>query len=163
MPEVERDLVVGEVLVVTVEAGKFRLATKTLASPYTKTYPPPNQSSGGDASRVFVAYLDGREAGVLQVSAHWTGFAQVDDLAVNHFARHKGAATALLSAAKTWATAQRLIGLRVETQNTNVPACRLYQACGFRLAGVDFMLYVGAADVAHEVALFWYWQPHTAV
>lgn len=42
--------------------------------------------------------------------------------------------------------------LWLETQNTNVPSVRAYQAMGFDLVGLDRTLYDG--DVAHETALY---------
>lgn len=158
MPEIDRDFVVSEALAVTMQGGSFGFTVTPLASPYTKSYQAAPSSAPGNSPTVFAAYLSGQPAGVLQLSVHWTGFALVEELAINHFARRQGAASALLSAAKAWAVAHGLLGLRVETQNTNVPACKLYQACGFLLAGVDAMLYKGATHAAHEVALFWYWQ-----
>lgn len=163
LPEVDRDLTVSEVLVISVDAGEFSHTTAALATPYTKVYPSIGRSIAAHGATRFVARLGDRVAGVMQLSAHWTGFAQVDDIGINHFARQRGIATALLSVAKARAVAQRLIGLRVETQNTNVPACKLYHAAGFRLAGADAMLYRGTAAVAHEIALFWYWLPHASL
>lgn len=42
--------------------------------------------------------------------------------------------------------------LWLETQNTNTPAVRAYQAMGFDLVGLDRTLYDG--DTAHETALY---------
>ncbi|MFO1396516.1 MAG: GNAT family N-acetyltransferase [Burkholderiales bacterium] len=160
LPEVDRDLTVGEVLVVSAHAGEFNFTTTTLATPYTKVYPSIGRPISATEPARFVARLGDRIAGAMQLSAHWTGFAQVDDIAVNRSARRKGVAANLLSVAKAWAIAQRLVGVRVETQNTNVPACKLYHASGFSLAGADAMLYRGTAAIADEIALFWYWLPH---
>jgi len=48
-------------------------------------------------------------------------------------------------------------GVRLETQSTNVPACRLYQRHGFVLGGADRLVYRADPALAHEVALYWYW------
>ncbi len=49
-----------------------------------------------------------------------------------------------------------LMGVMLETQDNNVGACRLYQACGFEIGGFDRKLYGGIAAVRGEVAIFWY-------
>ena len=66
-------------------------------------------------------------------------------------------ATALLDFAKAWARQSGLAGVRLETQSTNVPACRLYQRHGFVLGGADRLVYRADPALAHEVALYWYW------
>lgn len=49
-----------------------------------------------------------------------------------------------------------LPGVMLETQDNNVGACRLYEACGFEIGGFDRKLYRGIADVGEEVAVYWY-------
>jgi streptothricin acetyltransferase len=44
----------------------------------------------------------------------------------------------------------------LETQNNNVGACKLYEACGFTLGGFDRYLYRGEMPDTREIALFWY-------
>lgn len=48
-------------------------------------------------------------------------------------------------------------GLALETQDNNLQACRFYQRMGFRLGGVNTMLYKNfRKPVRDETALFWY-------
>ncbi len=48
-------------------------------------------------------------------------------------------------------------GLALETQDNNLQACRFYQRMGFRLGGVNTMLYKNfRKSVRDETALFWY-------
>ena len=48
-------------------------------------------------------------------------------------------------------------GLALETQDNNLQACRFYQRIGFRLGGVNTMLYKNfRKPVRDETALFWY-------
>jgi len=49
-----------------------------------------------------------------------------------------------------------LAWIRAETQNNNLPACKLYESCGFHLGGFDRDLYRGLDGGTSEVALFWY-------
>ena len=44
----------------------------------------------------------------------------------------------------------------LETQDNNVPACRLYERCGFQLRGFDTHLYKGHDPATGEIALYWY-------
>jgi streptothricin acetyltransferase len=44
----------------------------------------------------------------------------------------------------------------LETQNINVPACRLYASCRFVLCGFDACLYHGVMPGTREIALYWY-------
>ena len=47
-------------------------------------------------------------------------------------------------------------GLKLETQNVNVPACLFYRNYGFTLGGYDRYLYNALAE-KDEIALFWYY------
>lgn len=47
--------------------------------------------------------------------------------------------------------------MMLETQDTNLAACRFYHQCGFVLGGVDTMLYDNCPN-NNEKALFWYIQ-----
>ena len=46
--------------------------------------------------------------------------------------------------------------LKIETQNNNVAACRLYESCGFQLGGFDRYLYQATMPGTGEIALYWY-------
>ena len=67
-----------------------------------------------------------------------------------------GVGRALMDRAIAWAVERGLPGVRAETQSNNVPACKLYESCGFRLGGFDRDLYRGLDEGTTEVALFWY-------
>jgi streptothricin acetyltransferase len=105
---------------------------------------------------LFRAYLDGSVAGRVALSEGWNRYAWVEDLAVDARRRKAGVGRALMGRAVAWATERDLAGVRAETQNNNVPACRFYEACGFRLGGFDRDLYRGLDGGTTEVALFWY-------
>lgn len=63
--------------------------------------------------------------------------------------------TKVIDAAVQWAKDGGMFGLMLETQDTNLTACRFYQRCGFILGGVDTMLYQNFPN-SDEKALFWY-------
>jgi GNAT superfamily N-acetyltransferase len=56
------------------------------------------------------------------------------DVRVDPAHRRQGVATALFAAAERWAVARGCTTLRVETQDVNLAACRLYTGCGCTLA-----------------------------
>lgn len=70
--------------------------------------------------------------------------------------RRTGAAQKLMAAAHVWARSVNAPGLRLETQNVNVPACLFYRRYGFTTGGYDRYLY-NALPEKDEVALFWYY------
>jgi ribosomal protein S18 acetylase RimI-like enzyme len=74
------------------------------------------------------------------------------DLRVAPEARQRGIGSALFCAVEAWARTKNCRELKIETQNTNVPACRFYekQGCRLRCAYVD--AYPG---LPHEVQLIW--------
>jgi streptothricin acetyltransferase len=61
-----------------------------------------------------------------------------------------------MAQAEAWARDRSQAGIRLETQDTNVAACRLYERCGFVLGGFDRHLYAALPGSAGETALFWY-------
>ncbi|MBL8141046.1 MAG: GNAT family N-acetyltransferase, partial [Acidobacteria bacterium] len=58
-------------------------------------------------------------------------------LAVDAAARGRGHGQALVDAARRWAHHAHKPTLRVVTQAANLPACRLYERCGFRVATIE--------------------------
>ncbi|NLX43836.1 MAG: GNAT family N-acetyltransferase [Chloroflexi bacterium] len=108
------------------------------------------------SSAGWLALAAGEPVGQLLVRSHWNGLAWVADLAVEPAWRRQGVARALFACAVQWAQEQGLAGLAVETQNTNVAACRFYQSMGMELQGFDKALYRGLDSTSAETALFYY-------
>lgn len=81
-----------------------------------------------------------------------TDLAVLWDLRVDHNARRLGAGAALFRASEAWARERGCSALEVETQQINVPACRLYARMGCSLAAVDRYAY---AELPREVQLIW--------
>jgi streptothricin acetyltransferase len=105
---------------------------------------------------IFLAYAGGQLAGQIIVRKNWNRYAYIEDLVVDAGFRREGVGRALLQHAVTWARAQQLAGVMLETQNNNVAACRLYESGGFQLAGFDRCLYQGLHPGTDEIALYWY-------
>jgi len=105
---------------------------------------------------VFLAYLDGSVAGRVLLSEGWNRSAWIEDLAVDVRCRRAGVGRALMDRAVAWAIERGRSGIRLETQNNNVPACKFYEAYRFHLGGFDRDLYRGLDEETTEIALFWY-------
>jgi ribosomal protein S18 acetylase RimI-like enzyme len=105
---------------------------------------------------VFLAYVDKQIAGQIILRENWNNFAYIEDIAVDTNFRRQGIGAELISWAQGWARERELAGIMLETQNNNLPACKLYERCGFRLAGFDQFLYKGIDKDTDEIALYWY-------
>ena len=104
---------------------------------------------------IFFADVDGQPVGQIKMVPWWNKFAYVEELAVETDFRGKGIGRALMTRAIEWARHQNFPGITLETQDNNVPACKLYEKCGFVLSGFDLYAYRNF-DQAHEIALYWY-------
>ncbi len=88
-----------------------------------------------------VEKLEGRK----DIAALW-------DLRVLPHYRRNGIGGRLVEAAVTWASRHRCKIFKIETQNINVPACRLYARHGFVLGAVNRNAY---RELPDEVELIW--------
>jgi len=74
------------------------------------------------------------------------------DLRVEPKHRRQGLGGRLVEAAIAWAQKHRCCMLKIETQNINVPACRLYAKHGFMLGAVNRYSY---RELPDESELIW--------
>lgn len=129
-------------------------------TPYVKRYGPEVYDAqayvGKPDHAAWLAYVDGRIAGQILMHKHWNRFAIIRDIAVDPPCRRQGVGRRLIEQAVGWARVRGLPGVMLETQHINVPACRLYESCGFVLGGFDAYLYRGVMPGTREIALFWY-------
>lgn len=154
---IDGSFTIDEKLVLSAEDDQPRFAAVPLP-PRIKRYDPTDYAAyvGRRGKAAFLAYAGGRPAGLVALSQSWNGFATVDEIIVDAAARKAGIGPALIGAAIGWAKARRLPGIMLETQNTNVAACRFYQRCGFALGGWDRFLYQAIDPGTDEIALYWY-------
>ncbi len=105
---------------------------------------------------IFFAEVDGKSAGQIKMVPWWNTFAYLEELTVDTAFRGKGVGRALLTRAIEWAKQQHFPGVTLETQDNNVPACILYEKCGFVLSGFDLYAYRNFPESRDEIALYWY-------
>jgi streptothricin acetyltransferase len=105
---------------------------------------------------IFFADVDGKPIGQIKMVPWWNKFTYIEELTVDTEFRGKGVGRALLTRAIDWAKQQHFPGVTLETQDNNVPACILYEKCGFVLSGFDLYAYRNFPEARDEIALYWY-------
>ena len=146
-------------LVFRMENGKITYTVSEVAPPYLKTYGPRRtdfaEYADADDRMIFLAYADNTIAGEVRISDAWNKFALIDDFVVAPKYRRLGVGSTLIRHCVEWAKEKSFPGVTLETQDINVPACKLYERCGFELRGFDTHLYKGVHPGTDEIALYW--------
>lgn len=128
-------------------------------SPYYKEYPNDEIDYSDYIDNkdkvVFLSYMNGECVGQIRLRINWNEYCFVEDIAVSTSYRGRGIGTLLMQKAVEWAKSNRMHGLMLETQDNNLSACRFYRKCGFKIGGVDAMLYANFNN-SSEKAMFWY-------
>ena len=110
---------------------------------------------GNPQKTVFFYYDNSDCVGQIRLRKNWNKYAYIEDIAVAKSHRKDGIGAKLITKAIEWAKSNDLCGLMLETQDTNLFACRFYSKLGFQIGAVDTMLYANC-DNAGEKAVFWY-------
>jgi ribosomal protein S18 acetylase RimI-like enzyme len=148
----------------------IQLVEERLETPYVKDYdaykeeglvrwPKQFDVSGWG---LFLAFEGSRHVGgaVVAPGSHLPDsprdLATLFDIRIHPDFRRRGMGSGLLRSAADWAKGHGCALLKIETQNTNVPACRFYAAQGCRLGAIDQHVYAACPSCAHEVRLLWY-------
>ncbi len=141
------------------DGENWAISEQIFGTPSEKTYPgdtyDPDAYLENPDQAAFLAICSGRCVGSIRTRRSWNEMAFVEDLAVDRAYRGQGLGTSLMDAAAAWAKESGLFGIYLETQDLNLLACRFYLKYGFRLGGIDRMLYA-AGPSAEETALFFY-------
>jgi len=111
---------------------------------------------------IFMAFEEGRHVGgTIVAPGAYIGdldkeFAQLFDIRVHPEVRRRGIGTRLLQHTADWVRHLKCKYLKIETQNTNVPACRFYARQGCELGNIDRYAYTAYPESVHEIRLVWY-------
>jgi GNAT superfamily N-acetyltransferase len=147
--------------------GGITLRERIVDQPYVKDYDagegPTRWLTQFDTSHwgFLAAYIDGERIGGAVIAFNSpsvdllerrTDLAALWDLRVKPRIRRSGVGGALFSAAEEWARERECAELLIETQNTNVPACRFYLDMGCSLRSIDRLAYL---DIPEETRLLW--------
>ena len=155
----ERNSIVHSQLVLHVEDNKITYSIVPV-EPYEKILlvDPENYATFIDNPEkvIFFADTDGKPVGQIKMVPWWNKFTYIEELTVDTPFRGKGVGRALLTRAIEWAKEQHFPGVTLETQDNNVPACMLYEKCGFVLSGFDLYAYRNFPESKAEIALYWY-------
>jgi streptothricin acetyltransferase len=153
-----RKSVVNSRLVLGIENEKLVYTIAQVAEPYEREVPAQDTEYGFDEAgpTIFFAEVDGKLAGRIRMLKWWNQFGYIEDLVVNPEYRGLGLGRKLLKRGIQWARENDYPGVMLETQDDNVPACTLYQSCGFVLSGLDHNVYKAINPNTKETALYWY-------
>ena len=161
---------VRDILDIAGTPGQYRLTPRPSSRPYFKDYDaepderPSKWNIRFDVSnwQLFVAHEENETLGAAAVARATDGLhilegrsdlAVLWDIRVRPDARRSGVGSALFDAAEPWSLEQGCIQLKVETQNTNAPACRFYLRHGCQLTRVNRGAY---PTLPEEIQLVWY-------
>lgn len=151
------------------DSGGFALTERRLAVPYEKDYDALGEGPGQWASRFdlgnwgfFTARVANRIIGGAAVAFRTPGLTILEgrrdlavlwDIRISPEARGQGVGSALFEQVEAWARRRGCRRLKIETQNTNIGACRFYERQGCQLRAIDRAAY---PDLPHEIQLLWY-------
>ena len=72
--------------------------------------------------------------------------AEIGIIAVDNNYRGKGIGKSLMFAAENWFAGKKYNEIRVVTQGDNLPACRLYESCGYKTDNVEYFYHLWKKD-----------------
>lgn len=150
--------------------GGFALSERRLEAPYEKDYDAfdgegPLQWPGRfDLSKwaIFTARVRSRIVGGAAVAFDTPGLTMLEgrrdlavlwDIRVSPEDRGLGVGSALFERVEAWARRHGCRQLKIETQNTNVGACRFYERQGCQLQAIHRGAY---SELPQEIQLLWY-------
>lgn len=148
----------------------FALSERRLEAPYEKDYDaiagegPLQWGRRFDLSKwaLFTARSANRIVGGATIAFDTPGLTMLEgrpdlavlwDIRITPDARGQGVGSALFQRVEAWAQLHGCRQLKIETQNTNVPACRFYERQGCRLQAIHRAAY---PELPEEIQLLWY-------
>ncbi len=158
-----------EVAELSTSSGGFSMSERALTLPYVKDYDaiagegPCQWPLHFDVSKwgLFAARLGDQRLGGAAVAFDTPGLDMLEgrcdlavlwDIRVAPEVRGRGIGALLFRAAEGWARARGCRAIKIETQNTNAPACRFYARQGCILAAIRPFAY---PQFPNEVQMLW--------
>jgi len=155
-----RKSLVNSRLVLGIDNEKLIYTIAPVDEPYEREVHAEDVDYGFDETNVTIFFAESdrsaKLAGRIKMMKWWNQFGYVEDLVVNPEFRGFGVGRKLLEHGIQWARENDFPGVMLETQDDNVPACTLYQSCGFVLSGFDRNVYKAINPNTKETALYWY-------
>ena len=158
---------VEHVLTIDDAGGRLSIVERKLPEPYWKDYDkidsPSSWATKFDVSKwtLLSAFFQYQRVGGAVIAFDTPGVdmlrgrsdrAVLWDLRVDPTLRRHGVGRALFRAAEDWAALKGCVDFVIETQNTNVPACRFYERQGCMLEEIVPDAYPASPD---ELQLIW--------
>ena len=149
--------------------GGIVLRQVPVTTPYSKGWPAEGPAAWARMHNltkwgIFLATADHHLAGGAAVASPAPGIVVTEghkdtaglfDIRVDPAYRRSGVGAGLLRACADWARVHGFLYLGIETQNTNVPACRFYANSGCELVEIRRFAYAHCPEVSEEVMLIW--------
>lgn len=146
-------------LVPIYDGTEWKTTEQLLLQKKEKTYPDdcfdPMEYINNPDQCAFLAIYHNECVGSIRVCKRWNGSAFIDDLAIDRIHRRHGVGSLLMDAAVQWSKEKGLNGVSLETQDSNLLACRFYLKYGFKLGGIDTKVYTHPSYKG-ETALYFY-------
>ena len=152
--------------------GGLSLEEEDVPAPWTKIAAEGADGIEGDPAKYdvsnwafFLARDDSQPVGGAVVASDTDGVWILDgrddlavlwDIRVRSDRKRAGVGKALFERAVEWSRGRGLRQLKIETQNTNVPACLFYASMGCDLRGIVCHAYAARLETADEVMLLWW-------
>ena len=151
--------IIGKIVPVFLD-GAWSFSEHLFDKKYEKEYPNEKEQwedyIDNPNKTIFFDYNNTDCVGQIRLRKNWNKYAYIEDIAVAKNHRKDGIGAKLISKAIDWAKSKNLCGLMLETQDTNLLACRFYNKLGFQIGAVDTMLYANIDNISGERAVFWY-------
>ncbi|GKV57733.1 hypothetical protein NCCP2222_36800 [Sporosarcina sp. NCCP-2222] len=132
----------------------FTLREETLEQPFVKHMEEDLFEDYKEGSEVFLAEVDGAEAGVMVIQKmDWNETLLIHDLYVDAAFQQQGVGRRLMDTAKKRAVELGVRSVVLETQTSNYPAIQFYLKNGFRVVGFNTISYSNEDIAKKEVRL----------
>jgi dTDP-4-amino-4,6-dideoxy-D-galactose acyltransferase len=97
------------------------------------------------AKEVFVFKVDNEIAGFVTLGEK-NNRADIGLIAVDNFFRGKGIGKSLMTSAERWFFDLGYNSIQVVTQGDNIPACKLYESCGYTVETLEYFYHIWKKD-----------------